>query len=91
MVTMMNILLILFLAWSATLTGPSSAADQTPGVTLIRVPGGGIQPQVSVDSRGLVHIIYFQGEPAHGNVFYVRSRDGGETFSTPRLSAETES
>jgi hypothetical protein len=51
-------------------------------VSLIRVPNGGIQPQVEVQN-GIVHVVYFTGEPEHGDLFYVRSRDYGHTFSTP--------
>jgi hypothetical protein len=57
---------------------------QTAGtVRLLRVPDKGIQPQVAVDARGVVHMIYFRGEPMHGDVFYVRSDDGGAHFSAP--------
>lgn len=28
-------------------------------------------------------MIYFKGDPAHGDLYYIRSRDGGETFSAP--------
>jgi len=52
-----------------------------PVVTLMRVPNRGIQPQVAVDRQGTVHMIYFHGEPANGNVFYVRMDKGKETFS----------
>ena len=52
-------------------------------VTLVRVPQGGIQPEVVVDSRGILHLLYFAGEPRGGNLFYVRSPDYGQTFSAP--------
>ena len=55
----------------------------TGNVTLQRVPGGGIQPQVAAGEKGAVHLIYFRGDPAHGDVFYVRSADDGATFSDP--------
>jgi hypothetical protein len=59
------------------------AAGGTPAtVSTIRVPGGGIQPEVEVKD-GIVHMIYFSGEAEHGDLFYVRSRDYGKTFSTP--------
>lgn len=58
-------------------TGPAS-----PVVTTLRVPNGGIQPQV-VERDGVVHLIYFSGEAEKGNIFYVRSRDYGQTFSKP--------
>lgn len=54
-----------------------------PVVTPQRVPGGGIQPRVAIDDRGTVHLIYFRGEPSHGDIFYVRSTGGGGTFSDP--------
>lgn len=52
-----------------------------PPVDLVRVPSGGIQPEVAVDGAGMVHMVYLAGEPAAANVFYVRSSDGGNTFS----------
>jgi hypothetical protein len=52
-------------------------------VTLVRVPDKGIQPQAVVDAKGVVHLIYFRGAPEHGDVFYVRSEDGGANFSRP--------
>ena len=60
----------------------SSRMDRTP-VTVTRLTDGGIQPQVAVDGRGAVHLLYFRGEPAHGDLFYRSSTDGGGTFSSP--------
>jgi hypothetical protein len=52
-------------------------ADETPRqVVLLRVPNRGIQPQVAVDAEGVVHLLYFKGEPQAGDVFYTRSKDG---------------
>ena len=58
-------------------SGPPSA------LRLIRVPQGGIQPQAIVDDKGVIHLVYFNGEPRQGDLFYVRSTDGGATFSPP--------
>jgi hypothetical protein len=55
----------------------------TSPVKLIRVPNNGIQPQVAVDEKGIVHLVYFEGDPSQGNLLYVRSTDGGATFSPP--------
>lgn len=63
--------------------GPELRAAEPAGkVTVLRVPQGGIQPQAGVDREGAVHLVYFRGEPGHGDLFYVRSRDGA-TFSDP--------
>lgn len=60
-------------SWSAT----------PPMVSLLRTPHDGIQPQAVVDSNGVVHLICFQGKASGGDVFYVRQKPGGETFSDP--------
>ena len=57
--------------------------DVSRKVTVVRVPGGGIQPQIAVDEAGAVHMIYYQGDPQNGDLYYVRSRDGGTIFSAP--------
>jgi hypothetical protein len=51
-------------------------------VRLMRVPEGGIQPQVAVDGRGEIHMIYFKGDPGHGDVYYVRAKNDA-AFSKP--------
>src|SRR5262245_42808241 len=51
-------------------------------VTLFRTPDGGIQPQ-AVMQTGILHLIYFKGDPGHGDVFYVKSQDAGQTFTKP--------
>src|SRR5260221_13134768 len=51
-------------------------------VTLLRVPDKGIQPQVTVDRKGIVHLIYFKGEPAAGDIFYVHA-GADRKFSKP--------
>ena len=58
-------------------------ATKDLGVTLLRVPNGGIQPEAVVDNHGTLHLLYFSGEPRAGNLFYVRSADNGVTFSKP--------
>src|SRR6266545_2936373 len=60
----------------------AGAAAQPPAkgdahkAVLLRVPNHGIQPQVAVDGKGVVHLIYFKGDPGAGDVFYARSDDG---------------
>ena len=49
----------------------------------VRVPAGGIQPQAQVDDRGRVHLIFFNGDPKRGDVFYAHSDDWAKTFSEP--------
>ncbi len=58
------------------------AVQCTAGVTSIRVPNGGIQPQL-VERDGVIHLLYFSGDPANGSLFYTRSADYGQTFSKP--------
>lgn len=64
------------------LIGSSQEAAAAPAVEALRVPDGGIQPQVAVDRDGTVHLVYFKGDPAAGDLYYARSKDG-LTFSKP--------
>ena len=52
-------------------------------IRMVRVPKGGLQPQVAVDDRGILHLIYYVGDARKGDLFYVRSADRGSTFSSP--------
>jgi hypothetical protein len=65
---------------------PLSAAESPPKVRLLRVPDGGIQPQAAADAKGAVHLIYFKGDPAAGDVFYVHSADGGKLSRPLRVN-----
>jgi hypothetical protein len=72
----------LALALVAPLTPAGKKDERLPSVTMLRVPQGGIQPQLAVDSKGVIHMIYFVGDSGHGDLYYVSSRDGA-TFSAP--------
>ena len=65
------------------------AASPSLQVAVVRMPDGGIQPVAAVDAvTGTVHIVYFRGDAAHGDAFYVHSADG-TVFSTPtRVNSE---
>ncbi len=58
-------------------------AAALPPVRTMRVPDGGLQPQLAVDDRGALHLVYFKGEPLNGNLFYVRSDDDAKSWSPP--------
>jgi hypothetical protein len=62
---------------------PVEAADRLGRVAVIATPDGGIQPQAIADDAGVVHLIYFKGEPAGGDLFYVRRKPGTTEFSKP--------
>src|SRR5579863_5413898 len=51
---------------------PRPDASLASRVTVIRTPNGGIQPQLAVDRRGVVHLLYFTGDPAAGDLDYVQ-------------------
>jgi hypothetical protein len=57
------------------------AVSAQSDVRLLRVPDAGIQPQV-VSDGDVVHLVYFTGEAARGDLFYVRRR-GAEAWSAP--------
>jgi hypothetical protein len=55
------------LPWSS--RQPARAAA---GIAVVRLPDAGIQPQIAVDAKGVVHVLYFKGDAAHGDLFYAR-------------------
>ena len=63
-------------------SGAPQAGAPRPHVELRRTPDGGIQPQAVVE-RGTLHLIYYKGDPRHGDVHYVASKDDGKTFTKP--------
>ena len=74
------------------LTHCAAAHAEQPLVQPLRIPdGGGIHPQIQVDSRGRVHLIYFKGDPRHGDIYYVRSDDAGATFSRRPIRVNSQS
>jgi hypothetical protein len=58
-------------------------AAQQPVIETIRVSNHGVQPQVAVDEKGVVHLVYLAGAAAHSDVYYARSTDDGVHFSEP--------
>ena len=76
--------LVLIAAWGALASSrPVEAADRQDRVAVIATPEGGIQPQAVADDAGVVHLIYFKGDPGGGDLFYVRSKPGTTEFSKP--------
>ena len=78
-------LLALAAALGVILTAACSAASGlgAPAIKRIPVPGGGIQPQAVVDGEGTIHLVYYKGDAARGDLFYVKSGDQGASFSAP--------
>ena len=71
--------LLLILGIAALFAFTPRAARRIP-VSLIRVPNGGIQPE-AVAKDGVLHLLYFSGDPKAGDLFYVKSADFGLTWS----------
>lgn len=55
-----------------------------PAMIPMRVPNGGIQPQVLQDAKGTVHLVYYKGDPMHGDLYYTQSADEGMTWTDPK-------
>jgi hypothetical protein len=92
---MLRTFLLTMAACAALTTGMvlyATAVHKPAPVQLIRVPEGGIQPQAVTDAKGVVHVVYFSGNPSAGDLYYVTSTDTGRTFSKPiRVNSEPSS
>jgi hypothetical protein len=53
-------------------------------VSLLKTPQHGIQPQAVVDGKGVVHLLFFKGDPKGGDLYYCRREPGTTEFSAPR-------
>ncbi len=58
---------------------PLAHADQS--VRVVRVPNGGIQPQVAVDAAGTAYLLYFKGDAAAGDLWLARMAKDEKAFS----------
>jgi hypothetical protein len=72
------------------LVGPiAPRADDAPRVTPVRTPDAGIQPVVATDAQGALHLVFFRGEPAAGDLYYAKRDPESGRFSTPiRVNSE---
>jgi hypothetical protein len=69
--------------WVLGFLGAGTVIIQAERVELIRTPDEGIQPQAAVDAHGVLHLIYYKGDPMDGDLFYVRREPGRHDFSSP--------
>ena len=58
----------------------ASAALAEGNITRVRVPDGGIQPQIATDDQGTLHLLYFKGDASAGDLFYARQSRGEAGF-----------
>ena len=66
-----------------------ATAAALPQITTLHLPDG-IQPQTAVDSKGVLHMIYFKGDPSAGDIEYVTRQPGASSFSAPlRVNSQT--
>jgi hypothetical protein len=83
---------LILLTFLSTWVAPSAGADGGRGpdrVTFLAVPDGGIQPQASIDDQGVIHLIFFKGEPSGGDLLYTRRAPDEDRFcSTVRVNSQ---
>ncbi len=66
------------LVWAA---GIPRVREAQREVNVIRTPDGGIQPQVAVDRKGVLHLIYLSGDPGAEDIYYARKAPNEAEFS----------
>lgn len=60
--------------------GPTRLSEE---VRLLRLPEDGRLPQAVIDDTGIVHVVYFEGEPRAGDLRYVTLAPGASAWSEP--------
>ena len=59
-----------------------ASAQAAPKVTTVKLPYGGIRPQVAIDQKGVVHIVQADSN-VRGDLVYVKHEPGENRFSKP--------
>ncbi len=78
-----KLLLLTALTGLAFASSFGAAPAYAPPVTILRTPNGGIQPQTVLDGNGVLHMIYFSGNAAGGDIQYVERDSENSSFSAP--------
>src|SRR5574339_562167 len=60
-----------------------SAARSGMPVAVVSLPEGAIQPQAVVDTNDVVHMVFFSGKAAGGDLYYVKLAADGARLSQP--------
>jgi hypothetical protein len=82
----------ILIAATAVVYSETARVPQIPQVELLRTPGSGVQPQTALDSHGVLHMIYFTGNAAAGDIEYVERAPDAKDFSKPiRVNSQPES
>ena len=68
---------------AGTFPGKVPATFLGGAVAVVALPDGGIQPQAAIDDAGVIHVVYFTGKPAAGDLYYVKLRVDGSKASEP--------
>jgi hypothetical protein len=76
----------LLIATSSLLAAPEET------VQFLRVPDSGLQPQAAIDDHGTIHLVYFKGDPAAGDLYYCTLPPGQSDFTAAlRVNSEPSS
>src|ERR1700753_3417864 len=78
------------LACGAAIIGAArkTEASAPAGPHIMRVPAGGLQPQVAADPEGGIHLLYYTGDLHHGDLFYATSKDGSKFSAAVRVNSQ---
>ncbi len=57
------------LALGAGLASFAAGKDTQGCIRTYRIPSGGIQPQAALDASGTLHLVYYNGDAHHGDLF----------------------
>ena len=82
------LLVVAAVAGSAAM-GSGQSTPGSPRVSLVRLPDWAIQPQLVADAAGVLHLLYFKGKAAHGDLFYAQVGGNGSFSRTTPVNARS--
>jgi phage terminase large subunit-like protein len=65
------------------LLAQTAQAQWSPAKKLTWTPGASWCPAIAIDSSNHIHVLFYDDTPGNNEIYYLRSLDGGATWSLP--------
>src|SRR3954465_1535800 len=67
----------------ARVAAPAVPTSTIPSVGVVPLPAGAIQPQTVIDAKDVIHVVYFSGTPAAGDLYSIKLAADGHRLTEP--------
>jgi hypothetical protein len=68
------------------LLAQTAQAQCSPAKKLTWTPGASRCPAIAIDSSNNIYVVFYDRTPGNPEIYYKKSEDGGDTWTTQRLT-----